>query len=110
MDVYAGSDAPMAPERPHPSTEKASGARRLESPRFWKSAVALLAFIILASFISGCTSTKPTLDEVALKSTWCSTNEPRRYTPEQRAVLTPEQKDEALKHNRKGADWCGWKA
>lgn len=111
MECYDGSDAPMAPELPQPPAERLVGpGASFHAPKFWKGFMPLLALFVISVLLFGCTSTKPTLDGSAIRSAWCSTNEPQRYTPEQRAVLTPEQKDAALKHNRRGADWCGWKA
>lgn len=64
--------------------------------------------LLAALALAGCNTTKPA-PIADPKAVWCEENEPTRYTPAERAVLATEVKADALAHNLKGADWCGWK-
>jgi hypothetical protein len=64
----------------------------------------LLIAIVFTVALSAC-ATPP----VGTSDSWCATNDPKRYTVEERAELTPKEKSDALWHNRFGALACGWK-
>lgn len=66
-----------------------------------------IALLLLAIALAGCASTKATPISDP-KSVWCESNEPERYTADERAHLTDQRKKESLAHNLKGAAWCGW--
>lgn len=65
----------------------------------------LIVVVILV--LAGCVSTPAPIEDP--RAVWCAENEPQRPSIEEIAAMSIERKREIAVHNRKGADWCGWK-
>ncbi len=70
--------------------------------------LASIGIILLIMALTACSTTLAPINDP--RAVWCENNQPRRPSVAAINAMTRAELDELNAYNRKGVDWCGWKA